>query len=306
MIVYESELVVFEQNKCVLSDGEYELALEENTEGVVAAAAVTAPSAEVTAAYSPKKFTWENNIESLVKPAFEAYQKLPMLKFRLVWTKERSADLVDRPLPITLKPKQHEQIVMNSVTIAAAPPPPSNVVLNTNNNEVAIVDDGGGGGNGNGVNYHFIYNNNTRQQTEACESYHCPWCSLNCIALYGLLKHLTLCHSRLTFTYVPREASGTIETVADGAVGGGGGKKHRARIDVCLNDAFDGSYTGSPHDLVSPSGFAFSRAGPVRRTVVTRILVCRPRRPRPSLAEFLEIDENELNSQRPYITGHNR
>lgn len=50
--------------------------------------------------------------------------------------------------------------------------------------------------------YQFLYNNNSRQQTEACEDLHCPWCSLDCSTLYALLKHLKLCHSRFTFTYV--------------------------------------------------------------------------------------------------------
>lgn len=52
----------------------------------------------------------------------------------------------------------------------------------------------------------------------------------------------------------------------------------------------------------------------MRRVPLTNILVCRPlnRRPQKStlsnnLAEFLESDDNELNdTQRPYITGHNR
>ena len=52
------------------------------------------------------------------------------------------------------------------------------------------------------VLYQFVYNNNSRQQTEARRDFHCPWCSLNCIALYSLLKHLKLCHARFNFTYV--------------------------------------------------------------------------------------------------------
>lgn len=313
MIVYESEMVVFDKhNRCLLSEGEYELSLQERIDAAanVAAAANVVNGAgggggKARLPFSPKKHaTWENSdIESLVKPAFETYQKLPVLKFRLAWTKERSADLVDRPLPITLaaKQKQHDQL-MTSNGSGGGGVNGDAVVVNKNNNEVAVTDDVGGGTGTEtaGVDYHFIYNNNTRQQTEACKDYQCPWCSLNCMALYGLLKHLKLCHARLNFTYVPQQSAAS----ATSGVGGAG--KIRARIDVCINETFDGSYTGSPHDLVGPSGFAFSRAGPVRRTIVTRILVCRPRRPKPSLAEFLEIDENELNSQRPYITGHNR
>lgn len=50
--------------------------------------------------------------------------------------------------------------------------------------------------------FKFLYNNNTRQQTEARDDLHCPWCTLNCRKLYSLLKHLKLCHSRFIFNYV--------------------------------------------------------------------------------------------------------
>lgn len=275
-INYESELVVFDkQSRCLLSEGEYELSLKER------------PLA-ATKNYSPKKHpTWDtipdSGIASLDKSAFEDFQVRPMLKFRLAWTKEKCAALVDRPLPITVK--KHDPIMNGSSALSnvtdAEHSKDSQQPHNNNSSELALPS-------GTGVDYFFIYNNNTRQQTEACENYHCPWCSLNSITLYALLKHLKLCHARFNFTYVETD------------------NESRARIDVCINELYDGSYTGSPNDLVGPSGFAFSRAGPVRRTIVTRILVCRPRRPKPTLAEFLEIDENELNSQRPYITGHNR
>lgn len=50
----------------------------------------------------------------------------------------------------------------------------------------------------------FLYNNNTRQQTEARDDLHCPWCTLNCSKLYSLIKHLKLSHSRFIFNYVVR------------------------------------------------------------------------------------------------------
>ena len=56
--------------------------------------------------------------------------------------------------------------------------------------------------NNKAIVYQFLYQNNSRQQTEACNDRHCPWCSLDCGRLYSLLKHLKLCHSRFTFTYV--------------------------------------------------------------------------------------------------------
>ncbi|XP_050081388.1 polycomb protein suz12 [Anopheles maculipalpis] len=135
------------------------------------------------------------------------------------------------------------------------------------------------------VVYHFMHNNYSRQQTENVNEFACPWCCLNCGMLYSLLKHLKLCHARFNFNYVP---------IPEGA-----------RIDVTINELYDGSYNGSPHDLLGPAT-AYTVRDPLRRTVVTNLLVCRPRRPKPSLAEFIDNDENEFDSQRPYITGHSR
>lgn len=52
------------------------------------------------------------------------------------------------------------------------------------------------------VRYHFLYNSSRRQQTEMRNDFHCPWCSLNCTQLPGLLRHLRLCHPRFNFTHV--------------------------------------------------------------------------------------------------------
>uniref|UniRef100_A0AAR2KTE2 Polycomb protein VEFS-Box domain-containing protein n=1 Tax=Pygocentrus nattereri TaxID=42514 RepID=A0AAR2KTE2_PYGNA len=134
--------------------------------------------------------------------------------------------------------------------------------------------------------YQFLYNNNTRQQTEARDDLHCPWCTLNCRKLYSLLKHLKLSHSRFIFNYVPHPKG--------------------ARIDVSINECYDGSYVGNPQDIHSQPGFAFSRNGPVKRTAVTHILVCRPKRTKPSLSEFLESEDGEPEQQRTYVSGHNR
>uniref|UniRef100_A0A9J8A7E8 SUZ12 polycomb repressive complex 2 subunit a n=2 Tax=Cyprinus carpio TaxID=7962 RepID=A0A9J8A7E8_CYPCA len=136
------------------------------------------------------------------------------------------------------------------------------------------------------VYYQFLYNNNARQQTEARDDLHCPWCTLNCRKLYSLLKHLKLSHSRFIFNYVPHPKG--------------------ARIDVSINECYDGSYVGNPQDIHCQPGFAFSRNGPVKRTPVTHLLVCRPKRSKPSLSEFLEPEDGEQEQQRTYISGHNR
>ena len=55
--------------------------------------------------------------------------------------------------------------------------------------------------------FNFLYNKNTLQQTELKTDCVCPWCSLNCMELYPLLKHMSLCHPRFLFTYTVRNHS---------------------------------------------------------------------------------------------------
>lgn len=71
------------------------------------------------------------------------------------------------------------------------------------------------------------------------------------------MKHLKLCHARLLFQFVE-----------DG---------NKARIDVYLNELYDGSYSGAPHDILL--GTQRRQTGPTRRNVMTNIMVFRPRRP---------------------------
>lgn len=75
---------------------------------------------------------------------------------------------------------------------------------------------------------------------------------------------------------------------------------------MSINECYDGSYVGNPQDIHCQPGFAFSRNGPVKRTPVTHFLVCRPKRSKPSLSEFLESEDGEQEQQRTYISGHNR
>lgn len=137
------------------------------------------------------------------------------------------------------------------------------------------------------ISYTFMYSNNTRQQTEETTELVCPFCVVDCKNLYILIKHLKLCHDRFNFTFTP---SGNI-----------------ANIDITLNDSYDGTYSGSPHDVLNTSVAIFPRKfGPVRRTIVTNLLVCKPPKKKPCLSEFLEHDDDEINNQRSYIVGHNR
>ena len=95
---------------------------------------------------------------------------------------------------------------------------------------------------------------------------------------------------------------------------------------MSVSELYDSTYVGNPHDMISqPPGYAFSRNGPVQRTTITNILVCKP--PRSdysnsglkfiflfrtggSLSEFLELENDEhsgpYENQRPFVSGHNR
>lgn len=273
-IVYETEMSVFENNRCNLFDGDFEVNLT---------AVQSHHCHREIRDESPKKHsTWEE------LSAHDIYDgnisKLPTLRFRLSWTKDRCNEYVDRPLPITIRNERHHQFESNKDShLENGHDKSSANASNNNNNKTAFVKLYDIASR---IIYRFIYNNHSSQQTEACDNFNCPWCNLNCVALYSLLKHLKLCHPRFNFTYVPTEKS--------------------VRIDVTINDMFDCSYSGSPFDLIGSHSSFFGKDGPAQRTPVTHILVCHPHRPRPTLTEFLEIDENEGNSHRPIMAGHNR
>uniref|UniRef100_A0A671M0K0 Polycomb protein suz12-A-like n=1 Tax=Sinocyclocheilus anshuiensis TaxID=1608454 RepID=A0A671M0K0_9TELE len=259
--IFVAQMTVFDKNRRLqLLDGEYEVSMQEIEESPV----------------GKKRATWETILDGKWLPPFETFSQGPTLQFTLRWTN----DTADRGTAPVAKP------------------------LATRNSESSTVDSGNTEDNVGAdlpvrreqthveprqklrVYYQFLYNNNARQQTEARDDLHCPWCTLNCRKLYSLLKHLKLSHSRFIFNYVPHPKG--------------------ARIDVSINECYDGSYVGNPQDIHCQPGFAFSRNGPVKRTPVTHFLVCRPKRSKPSLSEFLEPEDGEQEQQRTYISGHNR
>lgn len=130
--------------------------------------------------------------------------------------------------------------------------------------------------------YQFLSANNSRQQTLAKESKCCPWCLVDCKVLSSLLCHLKYCHGRFNFTYVDIQSGG--------------------RIDVSMNDLYDGSYVGNPHDMHRTIGQAFSRSGPMRRMNVTELLVSKNKLS--SLRKSIEIESD--NKPRPVVHGHTR
>lgn len=204
---------------------------------------------------------------------FMTFEKTPKIQLYMEWTQNKITgnNYIQRPKFIT---DQHNNNKENN-----------NATLN-----VPVVN----GHNGHRVNdvetslevvksfcFQFVVNNSTKQRTEERSDFICPWCTLNCMRMYSLMKHLKLSHARLLFQYIDEGTKG--------------------RIDVYVNDLYDGSYSGAPHDVLLGS-----QRGPTRRNVVTNIMVFRPRKPTFNMIEFHEADDGELDQQRQYISGHNR
>uniref|UniRef100_A0A8C7IXP2 SUZ12 polycomb repressive complex 2 subunit n=1 Tax=Oncorhynchus kisutch TaxID=8019 RepID=A0A8C7IXP2_ONCKI len=272
-LVLVQRMCVCEPQRLQLLDGEYEVSMQQMVDCPV----------------NKKRATWETNLDGKLLPPFETFSKGPTLQFTLRWTGEpsdrstapvakplatRNADassLTSDPKPCSLRPTQ-TVAVKDSFSSTEFQMRQEHTLEEPSDN-LRIF-------------YQFLYNHNTQQQTEARDDLHCPWCTLNCRRLYSLLKHLKLAHSRFIFNYVPHPKG--------------------ARIDVSINERYDGVHAGNPRDIHSQPGFAFSRNGPVKRSPVTHILVCRPKRLLPpSLCEFLEADGGEGDQQR-IIPGHNR
>ncbi|KAI8483379.1 Polycomb protein suz12 [Branchiostoma belcheri] len=258
---YQAELIVYDkQHSCLLTEGDYEIALKQTH----------------SLPLQNKQAQWETIMDGRAVGPFETFRLGPTLRFKLTWTHCPStvaSRLSTTPSKVTgqsLGPFEERPVErQNSKAL-------SNVKYKKTPEKQEKRQR---------IFYQFLYNGNMRQQTEARDDLHCPWCTLNCMKLYSLLKHLKLCHSRFTFVFVPHPKG--------------------ARIDVSINEGYDGSYAGNPADL-HLMGFAFRRNGPCRRSPVTNILVAKPRRPEPSLSEFLEGEDLELDWTRPFTSGHNR
>uniref|UniRef100_A0A673J5Z7 Polycomb protein suz12-A-like n=1 Tax=Sinocyclocheilus rhinocerous TaxID=307959 RepID=A0A673J5Z7_9TELE len=270
--IFVAQMTVFDKNRRLqLLDGEYEVSMQEIEESPV----------------GKKRATWETILDGKWLPPFETFSQGPTLQFTLRWTND-TADRGTAPVAKPLATRNSESSTVDSGKPSNVKPPHAVAVNESVGADLPVrreqthVEPR----QKLRVYYQFLYNNNARQQTEARDDLHCPWCTLNCRKLYSLLKHLKLSHSRFIFNYVPHPKG--------------------ARIDVSINECYDGSYVGNPQDIHCQPGFAFSRNGPVKRTPVTHFLVCRPKRSKPSLSEFLEPEDGEQEQQRTYISGHNR
>lgn len=239
-MAYECDLAIFDkQGRCLLFDGEYEIPLRNSLNSM-------------SFSTKTKQEKKRDEIIALNRLTYDTFQNLPILKFRIAWTKELYTAYVDWPLP-----KLEDPTCMGN---------DDGDVLEYDNTNVS------------GVWYHFIYDNNTRLQKQECNSFTCPWCKLNCSFLRPLVMHLILCHGRFSFTYVPSS-----ETML--------------QIEVRINEAYDGSYTGSPHDSKI---LEYSNILNREKTI---IIVSRHKKP--SLSDFNRIEYAKI-SQPSIVKQENR
>ncbi|XP_014260989.1 polycomb protein suz12 isoform X2 [Cimex lectularius] len=242
VVSFGTDLVIYDrQNRCLLTDGDYEFYLEE----------MPVNSSTRFSSLS----TWED-----IGSDRDKLNTGPTLKFRLYWSREPVTEMVDRPqplVPLDMNDNSAKEIVRNDETSMLGKP----------TEEHSLV-------------YQFLYNSNSKQQTETSPDMRCIWCSIDCKTIASLLRHLKLCHPRFSFSC--------------------GQMQGATRIDVTLNEGYDGSFWG-------PLGQMPRGNGPIRRTPLSHIIVCHPKRPNLNgMSEFMDMDENDFDTQRPYITGHNR
>lgn len=237
------------------------------------------------------------NIEEYVLKMFESYEKKPKLVVFLQWSNQQAENNL-----VLYKPKLLPHLEFNAGVIIENGNLNSAGDKNLNNNESMDVDEEDDKqvctkkeAEEDQENVNFVFNftyANSRQMTEVRNHFMCTLCSLNCMRMYSLLKHLKLCHNRFLFTYVPSQ-NGSL-----------------ARIDVTINEKFDGSYVGSAHDLLNSYVIKRTKV-PKKRDVCTQVLVFpktvgQLRRQPHHLSEFMEADADDMDGARPHITGHNR
>lgn len=136
------------------------------------------------------------------------------------------------------------------------------------------------------ITYRFLHGEVILQQTKSTHDLKCPWCSLKCKVVMSLMHHLKNCHMRFNFSLIPDPKG--------------------YKINVTVNDTYDGSYDGNPYDLSHvTTGHAFSKKGPVRRSSVTQLIYLKPKKLPPP--QFIQTDDPDgIVSIRPFVRGHNR
>lgn len=305
-----ASIVILDKLKQPLLDGEYEIQLESYS-GLLTAAAQNNNAAHFAADFSAASWEPLDKVEDIATSGleFQDYSETPKIKVRLGWSSEPMKTIVhmkpglesgldsttcnkenNRPdgLPSSrLSLDLSSSNTASSITTVVNHTHSTSLVnsLPAENDDQKPIK----------VVYQFVYNNNSRQQTTACDDFKCPWCRLNCRFLYSLVKHLRYCHPRFKFTYHP---------MLNGAL-----------IDVAINSAFNKGFLGAPHHLMDQpapsvdSPCALYRRHPRQRCIGSELLVYYPRRHRKnSMSEFLNdlADDVDTDGHRPVVSGHNR
>ena len=137
------------------------------------------------------------------------------------------------------------------------------------------------------VVYRFIHNNDELQLLKTNSDFMCPWCSIQCFQIFSLKHHLRYIHNRFNFS-ITFDSKGY-------------------KIDVTINESFDGSYCGNPqHDMSNFTSNTRS-SHPVQRTPVT-LFNLNLRGKRQSLSTFLENEtiDIDFDLMKQEVFGHNR
>lgn len=151
-------------------------------------------------------YTFSSSSPQGIADQFDVFGCGPTIKFSLSWCSEAaSGGMVERPRP--LMPRDNSQDIVSIRSRERKSNRSSSVgAVNGRQKQIKPVEKPPR------IVYQFLIDNDQpssgpRQQTEAKEDLHCPWCALNCMELYALLKHLKLSHPRFLFTYVVRNSS---------------------------------------------------------------------------------------------------
>lgn len=266
---YHAELPVFDRpGRNLLVNGWYEVTALENY--AIQPSRIHSSGQRESIVRDPNIMNWAEEVNKYYfaeedQNPFKTFEKTPKIHMYMEWTNKDQLNNNDinngltigkENIPTTNGVNGHRQVETQAST----------VVKQVSKNYI----------------FQFIPMNSTiKQRTEERTDFNCPWCSLNCIRMYSLMKHLKLTHSRFLFQYIE--------------------EGEKARIDVYINESYDGSYSGAPHEVLLGA-----QRGPKRRNVVTYCMALRPRRPNFLMSEFLEADDGELDNQRTYVSGHNR
>ncbi|RDD43993.1 Polycomb protein suz12 [Trichoplax sp. H2] len=249
---YIAEVIIFDDKKrCHLLDGIYELSLRETKNH----------STDDGNTFS-EDFSWEGVKDSKGCGPILAFEETPKLKLRVTWDGDNDPNFY---YPIRDN--------MDWRKFGKSMPQQKNPTSPDGKRQLAKREK---------VYFQFVYSNYKKQQTESRNDYYCPWCQVDCVILYCLLKHLRLCHARFSFIYMRL--------------------KKGALIDVSINE----NYHLATNNGI---GYAFYRNGPTYQLSASEVITYKPCNPLPDLTEFLEPDESYINTfgrnlDRSYYHSH--